>query len=420
MSELGLDLIKKFVGPILFDYVWWILYQAQQRGVQRLYFLARDGYLLREIAQQFCDQFGLKIECRYLYCSRASLRMPSYHLLTQREVDELLLQGGYRITARSMLQRIELNNLQQEKVCAECGLKQTDLDRLLGHKEYEQVRTALAGSSLFHKYAVEKSESSYEAAIGYLRQEGLLEQKNIALVDSGWTGSMQRSLRQLLQSAGFSGKLTGFYFGMYVPPKEETDGTYLTWYFQHNSRLKDKICFNNNLFECLLPAPHGMTISYIHDTDGYRPNLLPSKNGLQLQTMEKYTREVLNYAGERLNKICFLEFSAQRLWMETHQIILRYMVYPLKKEAAYLGRLLLCDDITEAYHLALAAPEQLPALRNYSISRRIFRKVFKRPAKSVVPRLLWPFGTIAFLPAWKRPWYRWNVYLGEWIRYKLQ
>ena len=81
MSELGLDLIKEFVGPILFDYVWWILYQAQQRGIQRLYFLARDGYLLREIAQQFCARFGLKIECRYLYCSRAALRMPSYHLL---------------------------------------------------------------------------------------------------------------------------------------------------------------------------------------------------------------------------------------------------------------------------------------------------------------------------------------------------
>ena len=161
MSELGLDLIKEFVGPILFDYVWWILYQAQQRGIQRLYFLARDGYLLREIAQQFCARFGLKIECRYLYCSRAALRMPSYHLLTQSEVDELLLQGGYRITVRSMLQRIELNTLQQKKVCAECGLEQADLDCLLGHKEYEQVRTALAGSSLFHKYAVEKSKASY-------------------------------------------------------------------------------------------------------------------------------------------------------------------------------------------------------------------------------------------------------------------
>lgn len=419
MSELGLDLIKEFVGPILFDYVWWILYQAQQRGIQRLYFLARDGYLLREIAQQFCARFGLKIECRYLYCSRAALRMPSYHLLTQSEVDELLLQGGYRITVRSMLQRIELNTLQQKKVCAECGLEQADLDCLLGHKEYEQVRTALAGSSLFHKYAVEKSKASYEAAIGYLRQEGVLEQKNIALVDSGWTGSMQRSLRQLLKSAGFSGELTGFYFGMYVPPKEE-DGTYLTWYFQHDSCLKDKIYFNNNLFECLLPAPHGMTTGYIHDTDDYRPTLLPPENGLELQTTVEYTREVLNYAGERLNRICFSDFSAQSLWMETHQIILRYMVYPSKEEAAYLGRLRLCDDITEAYHLALASPEQLPALRNSSVLRRIFRKVFKRPAKLTVPRPLWPFGTVAFLPVWKRPWYRWNIYLGEWIRHKLQ
>ena len=66
MSELGQNLVQKFVGPMLLNYVWWILHQAHQKGLQRLYFLARDGYLLREIALQFCAQFGLKIECRYL------------------------------------------------------------------------------------------------------------------------------------------------------------------------------------------------------------------------------------------------------------------------------------------------------------------------------------------------------------------
>ena len=157
MSELGQNLVQKFVGPMLFNYVWWILHQSHQKGLQRLYFLARDGYLLREIALQFCARFGLKIECRYLYCSRAALRTPSYHLLEQSEMDELLLQGGYQVTIRSILQRIELDEQQMEQVCAECGLGDIDPDRLLNHKEYKQVCTALANGALFHKYALEKS-----------------------------------------------------------------------------------------------------------------------------------------------------------------------------------------------------------------------------------------------------------------------
>ncbi len=413
MSELGQNLVQKFVGPMLLNYVWWILHQAHQKGLQRLYFLARDGYLLREIALQFCAQFGLKIECRYLYCSRVALRTPSYYLLEQSEMDELLLQGGYQVTIRSILQRIELDEQQMEQVCAECGLGDIDPDRLLNHKEYKQVCTALANGALFHKYALEKSRESYGASIGYLQQEGLLELDQVALVDSGWTGSMQRSLRCLLQSAGFSGVLTGFYFGMYVPPKEIEDGTYLTWYFRNSSRKMDQICFSNNLFECLLPAPHGMTVGYTEHGGRYIPKLLPLDRTWGL---DAYVHEVLEYTGKRLEDICFLDFPAQQLWEETHRAILRYMVHPTREEAVHLGTLSLCDDITEAYHLALATPEQLPALKEYSILRRIFRRFFKRPTRAAIPRLLWPYGTIAFLPAYKRLWYRWNIYLGEWIR----
>lgn len=423
MSVLGQDLIQNFAGPVLVDYVWWILQQAHQRNLKELYFLARDGYLLCEIAQQLCAQFGLKIECRYLYCSRAALRMPSYHLLDRSEMDDLLLQGGYRVTIRSILQRIELDELQQERVCEESGLKQMNLplDQLLNHQEYERVQAVLKRSTLFHQYAMEKSKMAYETAIGYLRQEGLLKQEHIALVDSGWTGSMQRSLRQLLQSAGFSGGLTGFYFGMYVPPKDAADGTYVTWYFRHNSREKDKICFNNNLFECLLPAPHGMTTGYTGGTNGYKPQLLAPAYGRGAAWIEQYVRDVLKYTQNRMRQKNFSDFSAPHLWQETHQIVLRHMVHPTREEAEYLGKLLLCDDITETYYLALAEPEQVSALKDYFVFRRVLRKVFKRPLKvTAEPRLLWPFGVVAFLPAWKQLWYRWNIYLGEWIRHKLQ
>lgn len=106
MGVMGKDFLmetlsKEFTGPLLFHYVWWVLYHAMERDIRTLCFLARDGYLLREIALQFCKKFDLPIDCRYLYSSRASLRMPTYHFIGD-EADESQLQAlkGYSIPAR--------------------------------------------------------------------------------------------------------------------------------------------------------------------------------------------------------------------------------------------------------------------------------------------------------------------------------
>ena len=42
---------NKISGPVFLNYVLWILKSAQQKGIKTLYFLARDGFLLWEIAQ---------------------------------------------------------------------------------------------------------------------------------------------------------------------------------------------------------------------------------------------------------------------------------------------------------------------------------------------------------------------------------
>jgi predicted HAD superfamily hydrolase len=45
-------------------------------GITRIYFLARDGELLVEIAKLIIEHYSLKIEARYLYVSRQSLHLP--------------------------------------------------------------------------------------------------------------------------------------------------------------------------------------------------------------------------------------------------------------------------------------------------------------------------------------------------------
>ena len=77
MDAFTKQLYETFPGRLMTDYVWWILQEAEKAGIKTLYFLARDGWLLREIALAICEHYSLDIKCKYLYFSRISLRTPS-------------------------------------------------------------------------------------------------------------------------------------------------------------------------------------------------------------------------------------------------------------------------------------------------------------------------------------------------------
>lgn len=410
------NLTERFSGPLLFSYVWWVLHQALQMQIGRLYFLARDGCLLREIAEQFCRKYHLPIECRYLYCSRTALRMPCYHLIGEEAYD-LLLLGGYQVSLHSLLDRAELGDGERQAVYRECGLADRDEDALLQKKELAAVRDLLRGSKIYRQAVASRSREAYPAAIGYLRQEGLFDGGMVAIVDSGWTGSMQRSLRQLLQSGGYSGEITGFYFGMYAAPKSLEDGAYLTWFFSGKTDLLRKIPFNNNLFECLLSAPHGMTAGYREEGGVYVPECRPC-TAAYAQKVRKQMDDVLRFTQKKLDTEAFDRFHAGQLRKESEKIIFRYMAHPKREEASALGEYFFCDDVTDGYFLHLADASQTAALKNYAILPRVYRKLAGRSAKAAA-ELYWPYGVAAFLPPVRRMWYRWNIYLWELLRYVL-
>lgn len=408
----------EFSGPILFHYVWWVLVQAQTRGIKRLYFLARDGYTLKRIADLFCERFQLDISTEYLYCSRASFRMPTYHLIGEEAFD-LLLQRGYRASPKSVLQRAELSESERRAIYEECGMEELDEDRLLTHQQFDAYAERLRKSQLLRMYLHRKSTVAYQNVIGYLRQEGLFDQKIVAVVDSGWTGSMQRSLRQIMEFGGYSGKFVGFYFGMFAVPKTVADGTYLTWYFDAGHNVRSKVNFCNNLFECLLAAPHGMTKGYRFANGRYEPVLNDRASEAELSFIRQQSDCICEYAKQRLGSISFQAFPEQALQKDTRKRLRRYMVYPTREEATYYGHFLFCDDVTEAYHASLADDSQKTLLEGYSMIRRVFRRFFRRTSHQAKEELFWPYGVIAFLPAWKREWWRWNIRIWETLKYTL-
>ncbi len=61
-----------YAGILLFGYVKWLIDISLNKGIDRLCFIARDGYVLKDIADRIIENLELNIETYYVYSSRKS------------------------------------------------------------------------------------------------------------------------------------------------------------------------------------------------------------------------------------------------------------------------------------------------------------------------------------------------------------
>ena len=398
---------ESHVGPVMLLYTDWVLREAEKRGLKRLYFLARDGFLLCEIAKKIVAYRKLDLECKYLYCSRQALRMPSYHIIGDEAFD-LLTLGGYYLTPRSVLSRAMLSDEQMNTVFE--ALNISEPNKTFVEHEFLEFAKKLKENRYYRNAVLENSRNAYEATIDYFRQEGLFNTDTVAIVDSGWTGSMQRSLRQLLRNEGFDGKLLGFYFGMYVPQKSNEDGEYINFYFDSDSGFLRKIFFNNNLFECMLSATDPMTVGYERRNGMVFPVFAKGHSEELIPLIEKQIEGALEFAEKQLPAA--KELNKKQAQKKCYKILKRAMVYPTTDEVELLSSFMFCDDVTEGYRNPIADKTMKNKLAGYSFFPRLWRKL-RGKKNNGGSEIFWVYGVIAFCPRITRPWHRLNVMLWE-------
>lgn len=78
-----------FIAPIFVPFTYSILSDAKERGIENLYFIARDGYILYLIAKIFSSKFPF-IKLHYLYASRKSLYLPGIEKLSFNAIKDIV------------------------------------------------------------------------------------------------------------------------------------------------------------------------------------------------------------------------------------------------------------------------------------------------------------------------------------------
>lgn len=328
--------------PVMIEFVTWVIGQAQQQSIKRLYFLSRDGYQMFLVAKDLCRKMNIDIEIRYLNVSRFSMRVPEYAMMGEKCLDRIFI-GGIDVTFRRIMKRAALTDEEIHDVAKEYDMD-NELDRMLNYQEIMILKSKFVDNRKLLAYVQKHSKKAYPNAIGYLSQEGLLDDIKYGLVDSGWVGTLQQTIRHLTQKD----RIDGFYFGLYETPKDEDSDMYHGFYFNPKTGLDRKSYFSNCLFEAVFTSPEGMTIGYSKEADRYIPQMDMEQNPNK-EIIQDNIRRLLNY----LNQINIYDKQSDVQFVE--KLLKPLMAHPTKTEVEEFGNLLFSDDVLEGNLKKVAA-----------------------------------------------------------------
>lgn len=425
-------------APILFAYVSWVLIDAAARGKEKLYFLARDGYVMLQIAKILCQKYQIPIECRYLYASRIAWRLPQYHLMGESCIEKIGL-NGMNITLDKILERGALSEKEKEQIRIQLGLDPKEMERVLSKEEIEQYKEILVKQTKLLDYVYAHSKIAYRQTMGYLEQEGLWDGKAFAIVDIGWVGSMQESLTSLLESRRTDKKtgspktedkkLEGYYFGMlgktnkksvYKTKEMDSCGIYHTWYFKARGQIKRKLYFSHNLFECMCCAADGMTIGYGYnkELEQYQPVFASRENRnigkwdikRQIGTIESYTKVAVTQIKDL--KVWEKQTDTKKM---VYQLCKQFMVHPTLEQAEYYGRFLFSDDVTENHMVELAPVMTEKQIRQNSVWKHIVNRLIPRRFSQIEKQSCWMEGTLVRSKCGGKCWKRLDYFLYKFL-----
>jgi predicted HAD superfamily hydrolase len=265
------------VAPILTGFAAWVLDQAVEHGLKRLYFVSRDGQILLKIAKELSR--NLDMECRYLHGSRQTWFLAALDGFDLERDRSWLFVTGHSKAPRDILRKLDLAPGDLAEMSDAPPPEDEFWSRQAAGSDFELL-LALMGSPDFAAVVQARTTAAKQAALAYFRQEGLLDGEPVALVDIGWTLKAQQALRRILRASGREGRVHGMYFAVqaaHVPESElhAFDAFMLEQprHFDPDETLNPVFRNANCIEQVFTAADHGLTTGYLQTPDGVIPTL---------------------------------------------------------------------------------------------------------------------------------------------------
>jgi len=342
-DRLWLSLGYEIAGPICCAYLRWLFTAASERGIRRLYFLARDGHLLYDAFKLMKDRGNVPLEATYTYSSRRL-----FYLAAIRQIDKptlaVLLTPNLSLSTEHFLTRVGLSPHEYKAKLRRVGLKLGErLTSTSGNFLSIDLRQRLKrffrmiSSDLLAKAATERT-----LLLQYLDYIKLFSREPVGLVDIGWAASILRSLHDISAIEGRKLNATGFFFATWATAEPVAErGHKMESYLVHldkPSRLRDVIMPGVAVIEAMFNAPHGSIVALQRGADGeFLPTYGDTVPQYDLHAQTLIRRGALEFVDDftKLSPVPSMDGAGEYLGALMRRIALE----PTKFEAEQIGRM---------------------------------------------------------------------------------
>ncbi|ELQ4108217.1 HAD-IA family hydrolase, partial [Escherichia coli] len=297
------------IGPFVSAFMLWLGRKAKQDNISHLYFLSREGWLLKQVYDVIHKDDKDVPSTTYLYASRRATRVASLRTLSDViSLSSHPYQGN--ITVGTLLEDrfgINVTKITQEQweEAGFIGPEDKLTTDIVERKKLLNLCTIISDIILTH------AKNERKSYLNYVNSTGLSTEKKPAIVDIGWRANMQGALSSLINKP-----LDGYYYAT-------LQGTEI-WFdkgLKCNGFMGDLLSANHPsyvvqnrpLIEYLIchTEPSLITIS---DDDGFKPIFRPESSiGHRRILLELVHQGAIQFATDMMNNF---RDSIDQIWID--------------------------------------------------------------------------------------------------------
>lgn len=209
-------------GPMLSGFAMWLRERFLRDGVERAYFLLRDGEIIHDVYRAVHgDRPGP--ELALLESSRRAFIMPALSE-GNASVTAQLLACENPMPARQFLTRLGLRAADFTASFRAAGLQPDDIVSRDDGERSERILALFARTDVV-RAMLAQSHAERKLLMRYLTDQGVMAPGRIGLVDIGWNGTIQKALVSAARADKRSLDVHGFYLGTLAPIVNDLNGS---------------------------------------------------------------------------------------------------------------------------------------------------------------------------------------------------
>jgi predicted HAD superfamily hydrolase len=301
------DMGASIVAPMVYQYVIWVLDEAAKKKIQKLYFVLRDGYILKIVADKVIEARKLDIKTEFLFGSRVAWRFP-----------ELTLEKLHNLSVWEKSNWIFRDPAVAYVPFERLGFDRERLDALLGSdfgkrelrtfREFKEVLEQTLKKEEFVKELEYNIRESGDNLDRYLMTT-IDFSSAFALVDTNTIGKTQHELNAFLRKKHKGMQEISFFYHTYLsenPPDRNNQFVFL------NAAEEDQ-----RFPEAFFRAPYNPCYGYKKTDNGIEPKFHKSDKcawnysfdyDSYLKGIVAFTETMEAYENEKINLDSYVQF----------------------------------------------------------------------------------------------------------------